>query len=487
MGIISAAGGRGLGQVNPLEMMRNMFELRNMQTQYQANMRAGQIWATSPTADAALEGMRQDPLSAFMLPQATSAMEQQRTAADVAATQARMQQTQQQVDFEKVKFAVQGGTNQAETLKLLSDAEATAAPANKAVLGHIYDSLAGPMSDAEFANKRRGLLQSVGGLGAREAFGTQGLPPPEYQVGPWGPSGEQQGMVFSGGGAQPVMTGPGAGLGVNLGPPQAANLPGTVPPTAPAPTPAPTARPLTAPPAGVKEQVESIGNEMEDAGANAPMALKRLDTIYGALQGFQAGGGAEARTAWGSKLQALKDAGFPIPQALIDGAANRSLTDSQLFMAQIKPFLTEQLREAVGSSGAGRIRTEVQTFLNLINASTDPNTIVKLLNQAKYSLQMSADRAVNWPQFRDNTPAGVRPSDYYTWWNQNRHDRMIQSIGTDLSLGQFDPAEVRGTKEYQQTHGKTDAGGNLRVDRTTGKIWEVQPDGSYRDTGRTAR
>jgi hypothetical protein len=79
--------GSALGNINPMEMMRSMYEMRNMQQQWNSNIEAGQITAASPDMDTAITNMQKSPNAAWMMPTISALQDQMRTRAETTRTQ----------------------------------------------------------------------------------------------------------------------------------------------------------------------------------------------------------------------------------------------------------------------------------------------------------------------------------------------------------------------------------------------------------------
>lgn len=186
-----------------------------------------------------------------------------------------------------------------------------------------------------------------------------------------------------------------------------------------------------------------IADEMIARGEELPAALKRIDMMTGALQGFQAGGGAVARSQFAQALQAARNAGATfIDQDMIDKVGNQSLTDSQIFQSEVKPLAIGQLKEA--AQGTGRVmRSEVDAFLHMMDASKDPATLMNLMNQARYTLQVGYDQSQKWTDYKqalardDPSVRGLGPSDFFSWYNKNFSPSALptSNVAGGINLG----------------------------------------------------
>lgn len=180
-----------------------------------------------------------------------------------------------------------------------------------------------------------------------------------------------------------------------------------------------------------------IAQDMVDDARELPMMIKRLDMMQGALTQFQAGGGADIRAKLAQTLQALGAS-----DKVVNAVGNESLSATQVFNAEVKPFAITLLKQS--AQGTGRVmRSEVDQFLGMLNAATDPDAIMQILNQTRYGLQVGFDRASNkFPAFKqalakgDPSVAGLDLSDFYGWYNrQLRPKELPQATPGGLQLG----------------------------------------------------
>lgn len=185
-----------LGGVNPMELMRGMFEMRNMQQQYQSNIEAGQIMAASPDMETAIERLRQSPNSAWMLPMINQIREGQ-------LTQAHIRQTQWETDLSKVHAGVQMSTGPDSLDHNIADAKRNMMPENGWLADDIHTSLfsnlpTDPAGRAAGLEKNRVGLLIGSGLTTPEAYGAGGYAPPGMERVPGAMGGPDRVMQVGG-------------------------------------------------------------------------------------------------------------------------------------------------------------------------------------------------------------------------------------------------------------------------------------------------
>ena len=165
-----------------------------------------------------------------------------------------------------------------------------------------------------------------------------------------------------------------------------------------------------------------IQDDMQKNASNLPTAIKRLDMMNEALSQFQAGGGAITRANIGKIMQGLKNIGLPISDDSIKGVANDSLPASQLFMKYVTPYVTAEMRDNA-TAGSTAVASTVNGYLKMMDASTDPVAIMKMLNSSRYALQLGYQQAQQWPEFKAAVRAGKLPGydlgDYYAYFDKN--------------------------------------------------------------------
>lgn len=317
---------------------------------------------------------------------------------------------------------------------------------------------------AEFQKRRAGLLITAAGIPPAAAYAAEGGIPPTLRTDIPSPTGLTEpgmgivggfggGLSLQGGGAPGVSrTDTAAGAGI---PPVAA--PGGVAamggPTTFGGQPGGVLYPA---PEGQSTQTTDITNESAAVIKNAPTEMMRLNMMDDAMHVFQAGGWSKDRTHLASDAQGLKnaldDAGIHIiPQSAVDAIAPKNLSGAQLFSALLRPFVTQQLRDAVSGTGAGRIREEVTAFLNSASESTDPLTLLKLINQVKFGVAVGYDRAHAWRDYRqllvrgDPSVAGMYPGDFYQWYNDSpRLENIDKAYGGNMDMSPYSTKGVLG-------------------------------------------
>lgn len=443
---------------DPFQMVNQAMQLRNNMQTWNSQQEAGRILAASPDMDTAVNTMSKSPNAAWMLPTINQMRTIQQTEAEIAKANAATGQIGLDTSFTRLKNTMLMNPNDPlGFVKGLQAMRENMSPLELKMNGKYIDSVEqslmeglpqgdDPASQAKAAqmfNQRMIAFRMGAGMTPQQAYGTVGAIAPSFEQLPPGRMGEERmGVVGGLGGGPGGMDTTGSGISGNM-------LGGTGVITGPS---EPWLQRIGKP-------TEAVQSEIQDNSMHAPGLLNTMKIMYDSLKDFQAGGGATAMMNWGQRLQALRRVtGGLIPQSLVDAAGNDNLAQSQVFSAEIKRFVTDQMRQAVAGTGAGRIRNEVEAFLNSMKETTDPNAIIKLMNQQMYSLRVAADQANQWPGYmqkveaNDPSVAGMGPGDFYNWWNNNRGkspDMARETAG--FSLMPMDPSTVKGGKAATTT------------------------------------
>ena len=177
-----------------------------------------------------------------------------------------------------------------------------------------------------------------------------------------------------------------------------------------------------------------VEDQMNDAARGLPVAIQRVQTLVGALQTAQAGGGAEMRTRLGGALQALQGMGISgITNGMISQVANGSLPASQVFNSTILSQAISQL--AQDNKGNGKaFRPEIDAALQAKGLSNDPQALLQLLNNTLQTYQVTNDQAMKYSDFTSD-PAAVAKygkNGFYRWYNGEQPEPgLIASGGGD--------------------------------------------------------
>jgi hypothetical protein len=487
-----APGSAASGGTNPLALVGQFADIQNkvnqnrmFQQTFAARQRAGQIIAASPDLESAFGSMTKDPLVA---PFAGPIINEYRQGMLSQLQYQGEQQTQARSAFEGVLKALPaaladpsklGPAIQTQLALMSPAARSKNAPAITSLISSLTDGLAddpavartqfnknvvaqlvsagvpvdainrmtGTPTQVNTGNKLQfgltGTAEQGAGFTAANSLAT-GLPP-TLTTGPYGEGGAQKPVIVKDTGGGNALTSGGnatAGLAIS-GPSQ--------------------------------EQTEAnqragaaggdIAGEMIARGEALPGAIKRLDMMTDALSNFQSGGGAQMRSKLGTALQAVKNAGGDfISDDLIQKVANSSLPDTQVFSAEIKPLVIGQLKEA--AQGTGRVmRSEVDAFLQMMDASKDPQTLMRLLNQGRYALQVGYDQSQKYVDFKqaiaskDPSVKGLGPSDFFSWYNKNFKPEALppSNAGGGLNLAQTPISNAKGAapaKRWRIENGK---------------------------------
>ncbi len=477
-----AGGGNALNPISQLsdivQLQTGMGNLRNQQQTWAARAKAGQIIAASPDTESAIKGLMADPLVA---PFAHETINGLRTANQTLATTSNLQASGARDALTGYLKAASAAVADPSMLPQITEAmmatmppdiAARAGPAIKALQTSLVAGLPADPAQASLLFRHRLIGQTASAgmtpeqlgmmigtpahqdVGGRMESGVQapahlggGFVPgsatgktlaPTVIQGPYGPGGAETPVIL--GGSAGAVAGPNA---LSPGLPALGAVPG------PAPRPAIPALPV-GPSLQEKTYGEASGKKVadmeEELGTNAggiPEAMKRADVMLDALSNFQAGGGAEARAGFGKALQAIRNAGGDfIPAKLIEQVANGSLPDSQLFTAEVRPFVITQLKEA--AQGTGRVmKSEVDAFLKSMDTTTDPRALLVMMNQLRQKLAIEYDKSQKWPEFREGVREkkpeykGLTLPDFQSWYVKNYHPEGLPGTnaagGLDLS------------------------------------------------------
>lgn len=443
--------GTSLGPL--LDIQNKMNENRLFQQTFAAKQRAGQILSSVDPNDpeAGIRGLMSDPLTA---PFSGEIIGQIRGAQKTLLDMQGQQQTQAQSGLDAVLKALPAGMADPSQLDsaikmhmstLSPTAQARVAPAVESLKHSLLDGLPDDPAQAQkvFQTRIGGHMISAG-FTPDSLRAITGQLAPTVESGPYGPGGAQKPVVIGGPAAGPAN--PLSPLGAGANPGAGTNRNALMPE---GPTQEQTAANTAAGGVG-----GAVSGEMSDLARGLPTVLKRMDNTIDALGGFQSGGGANIRTSVAKAIQAVKNAGAGdyIPQNLVDAVGNQNLGATELFNANIKPFVTEQLREAATGSGAGRIRAEVEAFLKSADATTDPATLMRIFNQARYHLQVGYDQSQKFVDFKqalgrkDPSVAGLGESDFFPYYAKNFGSKPLptSNAGGGLDLGPKPTATARG-------------------------------------------
>jgi hypothetical protein len=170
---------------------------------------------------------------------------------------------------------------------------------------------------------------------------------------------------------------------------------------------------------GLGKVAGDIQTDLANDAKALPRALQQATMMSDALTQFQSGGGAEFRQRVGKMAQAIG-----APQSIVDGIANGSLSQTQIFSKVVRPFVIDQLKQS--AQGTGRVMaSEVESFMKMLDNTTDPRAAEEIINRYKQRLQIGYDQTQKWPEFKtlqaEGTPStkGMDLGDFYAWYNKN--------------------------------------------------------------------
>jgi len=418
----------------------NQIAYQQAQRTQAAQQKAGQIISKAPNLDAAIPQLLSDPETASYAQQLigqTAQTNQTVTAIGGA------RQEQAQSGFGNLLRSFASGINDPSTVPAMAQAaltnmSPTARAQNTEAFNNVVHALTDGLPEGEAGKQmyqQRLTAMMIGaGVSPDQLRGITGTMAPGVSMQP----------VGEGGALVPVQTG---GPVVGSNEPQILGQPGK-------PVQGQTQTQQTANTArgGV---AGTIDNEMTAQSALVP-ALNRIDIMQDTLKDFQAGGGADMRARLGTALQAMKNAGLPVTDEMVNKVANSSLSATQIFDTEIKPLVLQSLRNDIAGTGRA-MRTEVDSYLNSMDNTKDPQALMKLLNQARYQLQVGYDQSQKYVDFKDmqrnNAPEVSKykdPSDFYAWYNKNYSPKNLpQQTEGGVSLAPRSNEGVKGIPQKE--------------------------------------
>lgn len=186
--------------------------------------------------------------------------------------------------------------------------------------------------------------------------------------------------------------------------------------------------------------VQQLEGDMNSRAAVVPTQLRALNQMESAMEKFQAGGFADWRTNFAKNVQGLKNIGMNIDQATLDKIANGSLSSSEFFISKIRPFMVRQL--TADATGQGRtMLPEVQAYLDALNATTDPAAIKEFFDSARASLNLDADMAKKYIQYKrliakgDDSTQGMSLANFNAWYMDHGGEKFVGQTPTGQIKG----------------------------------------------------
>lgn len=420
---------------------QNQVALQQAQAQLAARKNAGQIMAAAPDLDTGVKNLLANPDTAAFAPDVISTLQgiNQASTAIAGGRQDQALTGQQKM----LQAALVGITNPSAVKPMADAAMAAMSPTARAANQGAYNKLVVALTDGlpndpnnpeatqnEYMKRLSGVLiaNGIGGDQIRQLTGTVA---PSISMQPTG----------AGGAVEPITMG-----GPVVGPATAQRLNPSAQ-QGPIEGQSQTQQTANAARGGV---AAGIDGDMTAQSALQP-ALNRINIMQDTLGAFQAGGGSDVRQRLGTAMQALKNAGLPISDDSIEKVANGSLAAGQVFDTEVKPLVLQSLRNDIQGTGRA-MRTEVDSYLTSMDATKDPAALMKLLNQARYSLQVGYDQSQKYVDFkeaqRNNDPSVAKykdPSDFYAWYNSNyKPSDLPQSTPGGVSLGPRSNEGVKG-------------------------------------------
>ena len=445
--------GPNLGMLGQFAQIQNALnQNRLFQQTFAARMRMGEIMASSPNLDSAMQTALQDPIAAPFAPQILNTVRQtELTMLQMQGEQQKQAQSGMEAVFKALPAIYNNPTNNqwqtsmSAALAPLSDtARQRVAPAIESIRMGLLDGISPDQGQAAAQIRQRvGALMLQSNMTPDSIRAVTGVPAPQPVQGPFGPGGATTLTTF-GGAAVPLAGGSPAGgvagtLAAGGGVPSVGGT-GLVGPT-------------MEEQAAYKSMGEKVGDlqeEMANRAQTLPDALKRIDMMTSAMGQFDMGGGANFRMQVGKLMQA-----FGASQDAVDKVSNSSLPATQIFNAEVKPLMVQELKQV--AQGTGRVmRSEVDTFLHLLDATTDPRAALAILNQARYGLQVGYDQSQKFVDFKqalakkDPSVAGLNIMDFPAYYAKNFSPKTLPTSNAagGMNLG---PANVVGPTQNALT------------------------------------
>lgn len=424
-----------LGQMTSLvDLQTKMQQNQMLRLQMLARQQAGEIMANAPSIEEGVKALAADPLTSAYAPEVASTMQ------TIWNSQVSTQGAQQEQATTGLGAVIKGllpSLNDPSTFDAnVATWAATLSPSARASVEKALPSLRGALVDGlpegeaglDTFQQRLSAMMLAAGVGADTVRASTGALAPSLAT----MTGQEGRMITQMVGGDVTGTIP-AGSGSNTG---------TL-----AVGPSQTESAESAALGGTASQIQT---EINETASSIPSGLKSIRTMADALKEFQSGGGANVRQALAKALQALKNAGMSgITQEMIDGAANGDLGAQQVFDANIRPFVTNQLKMAVQGTG-NVMRPEVDAFMQMADSTTDPEALTSLLNKALYVMQVGYDKTQKWTEFRKAVKSGELPnlelSDFQSWYaGQLDESKLPAKTNGGLSFEPIPLGQARGT------------------------------------------
>lgn len=398
-----------LGGVSQLvDLQKGLTDLQSTRLTLAAKKRAGDLMALAPSLDDGIAAMTRDPGVSGFAPDVISTLQGIRSA---QVSMQGEQQVQAGSGLNAVLTSLLPALNDPTTfdadmaarMKTLSpSAQSAVSAAMPQIKASLFDGLPkDPAQAAEVYQQRLGAMLVGAGFSADGIRSVTGSMAPQM-VTVTGPKGEQIPMQIGG-----PITG---GTGID-------SLPH-------GPTSSESAQ-LT----HEGDIAASVEGDMNSAAQAIPKTLQTINNTVDALSAMSPGGGADMRSSLGKAMEFFKNAGVSgISQDMIDKVANGNLAASQELTTLLRSFVTQQLKVASEGTGAGRIKSEVDAFLQMADQTTTPEALLGILGYARQALQIDYDMSKKLQDFKGklSDPNSVESSyglpGYYRWYNDHELD-----------------------------------------------------------------
>ncbi len=418
-----------LGQASSLQdIQAKMLENQTRQLTLLARQKAGQIMNSAPDLQSGIDALLQDPLTSAFAPELAQTFQAIR-ASDVGVQRQLQEQATTGLGA-VIRGAFPAITDPSTFLPTVEAWSSTLSPeardrvnaAMPALKAALVDGLPDdPAQAGPIFQQRLASMALAAGIGPETVRASTGTMSPQV-VTTVGPQGQPVSQVLGG----PVTGNALGGATINVGPTtsESASM------------------------GAIGSTSGGIANDISMMAKALPSTVRSIDSMEKALTEFQAGGGAGVRENLARAAQAFKNIGVEgITDKLIDDVANGSLAATQTFNANLSLFLANQLKATLAGTG-NIMRPEVDALMGQISASTDPNTLMDVLQKARYMVRVGYDMSEKWLEYKKT---GEPLEDFPMWYATQMGDESTLPTKTKggLSLVSVPREAIKGTKEQK--------------------------------------
>lgn len=378
---IAPMQGPNLGMLGQFAVIQNQLnQNRLFQQTFAARMRMGEIMASSPNLDSAMQTALQDPIAAPFAPQILNTVRQtELTMLQMQGEQQKQAQSGMEAVFKVLPAIYNNPTNNqwqtsmsAALAPLSQTAQQRVAPAIESIRMGLLDGISPDQEQAAAQIRQRvGALMLQGNMTPDSIRAVTGVPAPQPVQGPFGAGGATKLTTF-GGPAVPLAGAGPAGVGA-LGGENTGGVAGagSVPGAG-----------LVGPSLMNQKYLAQRGSDMaayqQRLDNNVTIGntiMQTLDEAKDALANIKPGGGAEFYTKLAGLAQAVG-----VNQNLVDAIGNGNYAASQEFKKLMVNTTLGQIREQI-PQGSRLAQMEFKAFNESNpNIETDPRAINKIFD-----------------------------------------------------------------------------------------------------------